>query len=577
MQLGGPNLAALILVFHDVLRRENFSLPPFADKWATSTINNPVRQMRGHPRTPLIGGDDAKELLEKIQMFKWRHGVDFTFSYLRRGAAAQATAQTRGAASRAIDNQVFFAPPFAACDERVNDEMIRKWHNESMMLAFSNTDSGRCAYFTICVHNERSHDKSRGGFCEQCETDAIERLDAIASGAVVLSLDEDLPHRGQAVIFRGRNGKLKIETWKTYAGGEAECALAVLAASGMSSYVFPIFVAQDPNFLWPLIGDHGSIRAAVEFVAPHIDWNDKIGPAKENVLKQVPVIPDCRPGKYLRKCGNGFCNNLEHYRSNTFMCCTRCNRREYCSAECQRDDWKIHKRECAVNISEAEVNPRIDDAGAGNDVVKPLKYELKLQQGGDCVIHGLKAKPHYNGKVGVVGETTEDGRIAVTLRSDGGNVLSIKPSNLYCIGVFCKKRKKKSRVFECKHGSAVCSECYLDFTTVNRLAKLKYDGQDMTSAAAIEQCEETYFSSLSLDVGGETVKKLDEGWPMECIGMKEHPEQRFILKALVEDKSESPKSLLATVALTAFITYGGAFTDLVLRANTKLGDVAQML
>jgi hypothetical protein len=404
-----------------------------------------------------------------------------------------------------------------------------------------------------------------------CEEDAIERLDAIARGAVVLSLDEDLPHRGQAAIFRDRNGSLKIETWKTYSGGEAECALAVLAASGMPSYVSPIFVAQDPNFLWPLIADHGSIRAAVEFVAPHIDWNDKIGAAKENAQEQIPVIPDCRPGKYLRKCGNGFCNNLELYKSETFQYCSGCNRRKYCCVGCQRDDWAIHKRECRVNISEVEANPRIDDAGAINYVSKPLKYKLELVQGQDCVIHGLTSKPHYNGKIGILGESTEDGRIAVTLRSGAVNLLSIKPSNLYCLGVFCRKRKKKSRLFECKHGSEVCSDCYFDFSTINRLAKLKYDGQEMTSAAAIEQCEETYFSSRTL----EASHVFEKGWPMECVGMKEHPEQRFILKALVE--VEGPVSLLAMVARTAFVTYGGAFTHLVLRSNTKLGDVAQLL
>ena len=47
------------------------------------------------------------------------------------------------------------------------------------------------------------------------------------------------------------------------------------------------------------------------------------------------------------------------------------------------------------------------------------------------------------------------------------------------------------------------------------------------------------------------------------------------IKALVEAKS--PVSLLATVARIASITYGGAFTDLVLRGCTKLGDVAEML
>jgi len=578
MQLGGPNLAALLLVFHDILRRENFSLPPFAGNWATGTVNNSVQQSRRRHRIPLIGEKDVKGVLEKIDFLRSQHGLDFTFAYLRRGAAKQATAQTYGAVPRAKENQIFFAPPFASCDERITDGMINKWHDQSMRLAYSESDSKRCAYFTVCVHNEGSSDK--GGFCSACEADAIERLDAIARGAVVLSLDEDLPHRGQAAIFRDKNGALKIETWKTYAGGEAECVLATLAASGMPSYVSPIFIAQDPNFLWPIVADHGSVRAAVEFVAPHMDWREKIGVAKENEQEQDPVIPGCRPGKFLRKCGNGFCNNLEHHRSEMFQYCSRCNRRKYCSAKCQRDDWPIHKLECKVTSSETEGNPRLDDSGDGSsNEAKPLKYELKLEQGEDCVVHGLKGKPHYNGKVGVIGAATEGGRIAVTLRYNDGNVLSIKPTNLYCIGVFCRKRKKKSRVFECRHGLEVCPECYLDFTTINRLAKLKYDGQDMSSAAAIEQCEEIYFSSLSLRPGEESSRTLDKGWPMECIGMKEYQEQRFVLKALVEvkDESEQRLSFLAMVAKTAFITYGGAFTDFVLRGCTKLGDVAQML
>ena len=100
----------------------------------------------------------------------------------------------------------------------------------------------------------------------------------------------------------------------------------------------------------------------------------------------------------------------------------------------------------------------------------------------------------------------------------------------------------------------------------------------MTSAAAIEQCEEIYFASLTLQPG-ESSYSTDKGWPMECIGMKEYPEQRFILRALVEvkDDPEHRLSFLATVAKAAFITYGGAFTDVVLRGCTKLGDVAQML
>jgi hypothetical protein len=339
----------------------------------------------------------------------------------------------------------------------------------------------------------------------------MERLDAIARGAVVLSLDEDLEERGQAAIFRDRDGSLKIETWKRYSEGEAECVLAILAASGMPPYISPLFIAQDPNFLWPIIAYHGSVRAAVEFVAPHIDWSEIIGPARENSEEQVPVIPGSRPGKYLRKCGNGFCCNLEHYRSETFKYCSRCERRKYCSPGCQRDDWALHKLECGSNANNTEANLRLDDSG-DEDQVKTSKYKLELEEGQDCVVHDLKAKPHYNGKVGVVVGSSLDGRIAITLKSDG-NLLSIKPDNVHCIGVFCRKRKKKSRVFECRHGLEVCSECYFDFTTINRLAKLKYDGHDMTNAAAIKQCEDIYFSSSSLE-GESGLHSFNEGWPV---------------------------------------------------------------
>ena len=38
----------------------------------------------------------------------------------------------------------------------------------------------------------------------------------------------------------------------------------------------PLFVAQDPNFVWPLIEYHGTIRAALEYVAPYEDWDSRL-------------------------------------------------------------------------------------------------------------------------------------------------------------------------------------------------------------------------------------------------------------------------------------------------------------
>lgn len=564
--LGGPNLAALLVAFNDVIQKENYSLPPFADTWATGTVNNSqIPTCDNRPRTPLIGAEAVKDLLAKTQ-FLTRRGNEIQFGYCRRGAAKQATAQTHGAATRLVDNQLFFAPRFAACDERVSGGMLQEWHQQCKQL-FYNGENG-VVHSIVCPHNET---KERKGLCEECEEDAIERLDAISKGSVVLSISEDISQRGHAAIFRGKNGSLKMETWKAYAGGEAECVLAVLAASGLSAYVTPLFVAQDPNFLWPLIADHGCIRAALEFVAPHVNWTARVGVAKENIQQQVPVIPSCKPGRYLRKCGNSFCTKLEDYKAMTFELCSKCRRRQYCSAHCQRSDYTLHKHECGVSANEGETNPRLDDPDC-EDMPKELKYNLNLEQGQDCVVHGLQAKPHYNGTVGIVGETTEDGRMAVTLRSDTKPVLSVKPKNLYSIGVFCRKRKKKSRVFECVHGLERCADCYLDFTTVNRLTKLKYEGQDMTSVAAIDQVNDTYFSSFSFEDDEGT--SMNKDWPIECQGMGHHSKQRLILKALLQVKATM--SLNAEVAKTAHITYGAA-TVPILRAVTRLAEVAKIL
>jgi hypothetical protein len=74
--------------------------------------------------------------------------------------------------------------------------------------------------------------------------------------------------------------------------------------------VHPLFVAQDPNLFWSLVFNHGCIRAALEYVAPHVDWDKKVGRVK-SPLEQVPIISEGRPGRILLKCGNEICLELE--------------------------------------------------------------------------------------------------------------------------------------------------------------------------------------------------------------------------------------------------------------------------
>lgn len=516
---------------------------------------------------PFIGGNAARTLCKKIQLIK-SQGFDITCRYGRRGTFKSTTAQTYVSVSREVDNQIYFIPPFSACDESFKSTDYDHWVNQTNKFP---------KLEITCVHTEKSQNrKTNALFCAECKKDAIERLDAVARGSLILSTDEEMAQRGASAVYRKADGSMKTETWRFYSRGEAECILATITASGMSPYVTPFFIAQDPNFFYPLIADHGCIRAALEYVAPHVDWDDHLGPVKYNEKEQEPMVSGSRPGKFIRKCGNPFCNNLEDYREKGFLACSVCNRRFYCSEECHNADWPVHKLECKNSAKGKAPDPRLDDMttdglNGNNDTAKSqhLKHNTGVKTGEDYVVHGLKANPEYNGQVALAEKSLANGRYSVTLRS--GKNLAIKPQNFHHIGVFCRKRKKKSRVFECVHGLQVCDSCYLDFTTVNRLTELKYNKQDMTSTHAVEQVSEMYFSSFDYHADGKG--RFISG-KIECEGMEKHEKQRFILNALLE--ANVPMTLNAEVAKTAYVTYGAGKHN-ILSAHTRLEEVAQLL
>jgi len=587
MNFCGPNLSSLILALHPVVKHENFSLPPFAGSWATGTVNNRYHMnFTSNHRTPLIGSNEIRELMNCLNQLR-AGGNDFGTTYGRRGTAKEATALTLSDCERQVENLTFFVPPLTQCDERVTEEERKEWNNKMRNLLFR--DNPESLIYSHCTHVEEdaqrfSTERIPRLVCSKCEKDAMDRLDAVSNGSIVLSLEEELSCRGQAAIYRCTDSSIKIETWKTYCVGEAECCLALLAASEMSPYCFPLFIAQDPNFYWPLIADHGSIRAALEFVAPHIDWDKKIGKTKEQVQDLKPLLNGGK--KFLKKCGNTFCTKLMNYKSKDFSYCNACNRRAYCSTKCQTADWRIHRRECTASIEKQnDHNLHLDIIPGYNSVEEdgtglPKKFELKLQRGDDAIVHGLKSKVEFNGRVGTVDETKSNGRIALHLKSSKdaktttNNSIAIKPENLFVIGAFVKSRKRKSKVFQCVHGQKVCHECYFDFSIVNRLAQLKYQGENINNSFVVNQVNETYFSSKKLPDNDETFGRYPEGFPMECYGMEEHVKQRFILKALIETEDEL--TLPAAGARVAYITYGG-LKNPSLRPNKYLESVAKLL
>jgi len=241
----------------------------------------------------------------------------------------------------------------------VVSKIVHSFYCQVVLRSNSNLDDkGIDNILFHCIHVERAGQGGGALFCPECLQDAAERLSAVSSGSVAISVNENISQRGQAAIYRCANGTIKSETWKYYGRGEAECALSLLVAANDHDPGFvahPLLVAQDPNFFWPLIDAHRCVRAALEYVAPHVDWNKwnkRLGPVKDP-LEQLPICQatgthTVGPGKYLRRCGNDFCNNLEPDKSRgRFLTCFGCQRRSYCSDECCRVDFKgAHKREC---------------------------------------------------------------------------------------------------------------------------------------------------------------------------------------------------------------------------------------
>jgi len=557
------NLGALQIALLDVIINENYALPPFSDTAPGRHLPNRLSSAR----VPIIASESIRQYVEMKNRLE-RRGNKVELVYSRRSNITAAALHTCKVASRTIDNQLFFCPPEASNNETVTADEVFSWCTGVHDLFLSNKEP---LLYSFCEHVERDNNEAQL-FCLECLNDAKERLDAVSTGSIAISLNEEIPERGFATIFRGLDGKLKMETWYSYSRGEVECILALLVASDISAYCSPLFIAQDPNFFWPLIAEHGSIRSALEFVAPHRNWDEILGPKQHNLCEKYPIVPSFDDNVFI-KCGNGFCFMLQPSKSNSFLKCSGCKRRSYCSEKCQETDWFTHKLECKYaskgKWSGSHLSNLEHDSKDGMERVE--KFVLDLKEGDNAVVHSLKKEPHYNGIIGTIQSIRDNDRFALKLHSGIEKVISIKRGNLYGINVFCKKRRKKSRVFQCIHGIPVCAECYLDFSTVNRLSALKYAGEDMTSSASVHQVIELHFSAFE----PKHVKwSSNEGWPIQCSGMEEHKKERVILKALLNANTQL--SINAQVARTAYITFG-ARKQHDIRPLTLLQEVAKVL
>ena len=165
----------------------------------------------------------------------------FILSLFLKMPAKAATAQSQGEASRSLDSPLYENPPQPACDDSPSDDYI---HQYKMLARLPP------CLAVHCIHVETSGSNAAWPLCEKCIEKALERMWVVARRSVVFSLHEALAARGQTALFRGRDGILTSENFKTYGRAEVECALAALVAARKdykAMHCHPLFVTQDPN------------------------------------------------------------------------------------------------------------------------------------------------------------------------------------------------------------------------------------------------------------------------------------------------------------------------------------------
>lgn len=102
---------------------------------------------------------------------------------------------------------------------------------------------------------------------------------------------------------------------------------------------FSIFMAVAGN-------DH--IQSFKVFL-PLMGWeviNDSNSENPSNWTTKDPVLTQFFLDKNTMCFGSGCCNTSKKNSQDPLMKCSRCKIAQYCSAECQKNDWKKHKSEC---------------------------------------------------------------------------------------------------------------------------------------------------------------------------------------------------------------------------------------
>jgi len=337
--MSGPNLASLMLS-----RCEHNEL--FSHKY-----NIPSRLGGEASGFPVVNAKQVQQLDNLCREYK------FAFGYGRYGSASAATALAGGGSSRSIGNtklKMSKIPTIAASFK--SDESIARAY-QLWKQSYPHDVQTHC-------HHAEQHPQN---VCIKCIEDGKRRLQAAANGLFAVSISNPSTSAHGSVVY-GYNGEKFHEHYKIHSRPEIDCVLSFLASdSHYQSFAHPCFIAQDPTLIWPVLLYYGSIRAALQHVAPNLDWtflgNIEV-PSPSYTSSLHSFCENAVPGSLVYRCGSDVCCNLSATKNNKNMKrCVNCFRRSYCSRTCQASDWVIHKKECGNCKANTEEKATTDFKG----------------------------------------------------------------------------------------------------------------------------------------------------------------------------------------------------------------------
>ena len=183
--------------------------------------------------------------------------------------------------------------------------------------------------------------QSLGNSCTKCHELARERILSVHGNSFLLSKDEVINAKFYSGIFTLMSGIQKQDRFFSYGKYEIITLIRVISLQPMDLH--PLQLAKDPDIYWPIIYYYGSVYSAlkeildektVDRIYEHIPESTPL-PERRNVVDEE---------KYVIKCGHYPCLHLDW--KFEFKLCSRCKIRRYCSPSCQKQDWRLHKKEC---------------------------------------------------------------------------------------------------------------------------------------------------------------------------------------------------------------------------------------